>query len=265
MSFVFDAPPIKKQASPVVIKLLREATRAYPFGEHTLYVVLGTKRCTVRRRTIPPIAKDHVLPRDKADLNIVEPLRERFRAALKAKGWSLHRFFHHLSSSQALAFNVFLPIYPAVPSSFVETRRVLGLREKSIDVDFEVVLPNGDGTNIDVVLQDGSNGVVVEVKLTEAGFGRAARDQSHLDRLRSCYVPILRGRLADELLEPNVFFQNYQLLRQLAQLRPASADRALLLLPRERTGLWAHAHAWCAQAALGGRSRDESVLLRSKI
>lgn len=199
----------------------------------------------------PPRSYGHILPINESHLNIVEPLREEFRVAQRAKGWTLHRYFHHLSSSQALAFNLFLPVFPEVPASFAATRGILGLRDEAA-VDFEVVLPNGDGTNIDVLISEGDDRrTVIEVKLTETGFGRAKHDDRHLLKLSSLYAPLLRGRLADELLEPKAFFRDYQLFRQLAQLRPATADRALLLLPRARSRLWKHANTWCSQPGLG--------------
>jgi hypothetical protein len=200
----------------------------------------------------PPRSYGHILPRGESHLNIVGPLRNQFRLALGEKGWTLHRFFHHLSSSQALAFNLFLPIYPMVPTSFVMTRRILGLGDTATAIDFEVMLPNGDGTNIDVLVSEATDRrTVIEVKLTEGSFGRASHDDRHLVKLRSVYAPLLSGRLAEEMLEPKVFFRDYQLIRQLAQLRPMTEDRALLLLPRARTRLWNYANAWCAQSALG--------------
>lgn len=200
----------------------------------------------------PPRSYGHILPRNEWLLNIVEPLRDRFQVAQNANGWTLHRYFHHLSSSQALAFNLFLPVYPGIPTSFVATRNTLGLGRGAAEVDFEVVLPDGDGTNIDVLISEGTDRrTVIEVKLTESGFGRAAHDDRHLTKLSSVYMPLLRERLADELLEPGTFFRDYQLLRQLAQLRPMSDDRAVLLLPRARTRLWEHANRWCAQSGLG--------------
>jgi hypothetical protein len=129
---------------------------------------------------------------------------------------------------------------------------LLGIAAERAAVDFEVELPNGDGTNIDVLITESSGRrAVVEIKLTEASFGRARHDERHLHKLKRVYGPVLWGRLPDPLLVPSVFFRDYQLFRNLAQLRPGANDRLLLVLPRARTELWQFATAWCARSDLG--------------
>jgi hypothetical protein len=209
----------------------------------------------------------HVLRRDDRQMNIVEPIRDRFWKEQEAKGWTLHRFFHHLSSSQALAFNLFFPLYPDIRPTFVKTRAALGIHgTEPARVDFEVELTNADGTkldgtNIDVLISEvPQRRAVIEVKLTEATFGRAAHDRRHLDRLRTIYTPLLEGRLDDSLLQPTPFFRDYQLLRNLAQLRRGSDDRVLLLLPKARQQLWQFATDWCSRPELGTLSGKIAVV-----
>lgn len=215
----------------------------------------------------PPALYAHVLRRDDREMNIVEPLRDRFWREHEAKRWTLHRFFHHLSSSQALAFNLFFPLYPDIPLPFVKTRAALGIRgSQPARIDFEVELNNADGTkldgtNIDVLITEAPRRrAVVEVKLTEATFGRAAHDQRHLRKLRKTYTPLLEGRVDDSLLQPAAFFRDYQLLRNLAQLRRESDDRVVLLLPRARQQLWQYAMKWCSRPELGGLSGRIAVV-----
>ena len=76
----------------------------------------------------PPRAYPHILPAERRELNIVTSFREAFWRAQHRRGWKLHKYFHHLSSSQALAFNLLFLLYPEVPSRMVVTRRILGLR-----------------------------------------------------------------------------------------------------------------------------------------
>ncbi len=201
----------------------------------------------------PPREYGHILPRHQRGLNIVEPLRAEFWRVQVARPWKLHRFFHHLTSSQALAFNLFFPLYPELPSSFAMTRRLLGIPLGGpAALDFEVELPGGDGTNIDVMITDAADRrTVIEVKLTEAAFGRASHDDRHLEKLAAKYAPLLRGRLLDSVLDPRPFFRDYQLYRNLAQLRPGADDRVLLLLPRARSRLWQFASNWCERPELG--------------
>lgn len=200
-----------------------------------------------------PTPYEHILPMRYRERNIVASIRDRFWAAQAERNWGLHQCFHHLSSSQALAFNLFFAAYPELPPTFIAFRRALGLSaEGPQSVDFEVVLDQEEGTNIDVLLT-AATGVktIVEVKLTERSFGRTRADQRHLDKLRDVYRPRLVGRIADECLEPKCFFPSYQLFRNVAQIRPGYPDRVVFLIPRARTALWAHAIAWCESPRLG--------------
>jgi restriction endonuclease-like protein len=174
-------------------------------------------------------------------------------AVAAADRWKLHKYFHHLSSSQALAFNVFFPLYPDVPSGMTATRRVLGLPVDAIcRLRFEAVLDAVEGTNIDaLIVTDEGTRTIVEVKLTERAFGRAREDDRHLTKLASVYRPLLFGRVDDSCLEPSTFFRDYQLYRNLAQTRRDSSDRVLLLISKARTQLWRHASDWCDSAGLG--------------
>ena len=229
-----------------VKQLLRHLTT---YRERTLGVPAGTWGR-------PPREYGHILPREHLRLNIVEPIRDSFWRTQSVRSWTLHQYFHHLSSSQALAFNLFFPLYPEVPPTFAATRALLGLRsEAPARLEFEVVLPSGDGTNIDVLITE-ANGrrTVIEIKLTEATFGRARHDVRHLQKLKQVYQPLLYDRLGDSALQPGDFFRDYQLLRNLAQLRPGSDDCVLLLFPRARLELWRFASDWCLRAELGALS-----------
>jgi hypothetical protein len=201
----------------------------------------------------PPRSYPHILPPDRRELNIVAPFREAFWRSQRRSGWKLHKHFHHLSSSQAFTFNIFFPLYPDVPSGMPATRRILGLPDEAVcHVDFEAVPDAVEGTNIDALIEaDEGTRTIVEVKLTERAFGGAQEDERHLAKLADIYRPLLHGRVDARCLEPSAFFRDYQLYRNLAQIRRDSADRVLLLIPKARTQLWRHASAWCDSAALG--------------
>jgi hypothetical protein len=210
----------------------------------------------------PPKAYPHILPAASAELNIVAPLRERFRIERGRHRWKLHKYFHHLSSSQALAFNLFFPIFPSIPLRMAATRRTLGLPSGApCDLRFEAILDPKEGTNIDALVSaaDGRR-TVIEVKLTERTFGTAPADDRHLRKLNEIYRPRLAGRIADSCLEPATFFRDYQLFRNLTQVRPGTADRVVLLLPRARTQLWRHATSWSSSERLGSLRECVSVV-----
>jgi hypothetical protein len=201
----------------------------------------------------PPRAYQHILPVGLRGLNIVSPLRETFWQEQQRLGWKLHKYFHHLSSSQALAFNLLFSIYPQIPLHMGATRRMLGLPiNVSCQVEFERVLDIREGTNIDALISsaDGTR-TIIEIKLTERTFGTARADDRHLAKLNDVYRPLLAGRIAESCLEPTSFFRDYQLYRNLAQVRLGTTDRVLLLLPKARTQLWRHAVAWCNSELLG--------------
>lgn len=214
-----------------------------------------------------PTPYEHILPMRYRERNIVASIRDRFWAAQAERKWGLHQYFHHLSSSQALAFNLFFAAYPKLPPTFINFRRVLGLSaEGPQSVDFEVVLDQEEGTNIDVLLT-AATGVrtIVKVKLTERSFGRARADQRHLDKLKDVYRPRLMGRIADECLESKSFFSSYQLFRNVAQIRPGFPDRVVFLIPRARTALWAHSIAWCESPQLGALRNQVAVVAMEDI
>ena len=148
-----------------------------------------------------------------------------------------------------------------LPTTFVAFRRVLQLDSVSeCSVDFEVVLDQEEGTNIDVLLESSAgNRTIIEIKLTEQSFGRAKADQRHLDKLRDIYRPRLCGRLAEECLDPTTFLKDYQLFRNVSQIRREIADRVVLLIPRSRSVLWSHASRWSASPRLGALREQITV------
>ena len=54
-------------------------------------------------------SKGHVLPRELQWLNIPEPFRREVREYVTEHRIKLHKYFHHLNSSQALALALFGP------------------------------------------------------------------------------------------------------------------------------------------------------------
>jgi hypothetical protein len=118
-------------------------------------------------------------------------------------------------------------------------------------VDFEVVVKPEEGTNIDVlVTDDTTDRTIIEIKLTESAFGRARADARRLAKLENVYRPLLLDRVEESCLRPTVFFRDYQLFRNVAQIRRESHDRVLFLLPRARRQLWEHATVWCGAPVL---------------
>jgi hypothetical protein len=56
----------------------------------------------------------HILPSKLRFLNLLESIRSEVQGHLrKSPSIKLHKYFHHLNSSQALTFNLFFPYFNA--------------------------------------------------------------------------------------------------------------------------------------------------------
>lgn len=197
-----------------------------------------------RGRDIP---YPHILPAGAEALNVVAPIREEFwrywdaQRRTAAAPASLHRYFAHLSSSQALAFNLFFPFLGSSRACPAVLLEALGLARAEAAAPigewrFEAVLDAAEGTNFDVAIDfaDGRR-LLVEVKLTEGEFGRCADDARHRRKREERYLPRLAGAVQPAALEPGLFFRHYQILRNVSYAGPST--RVLFLIPRGNAAL----------------------------
>lgn len=180
----------------------------------------------------------HILPKELRWLNILEPIRSEVREYLdKHPAVKLHKYFHHLNSSQAFAFNLFFPYFEQ--GAHLPLLRAMNLPGEIAGWQPEYIDNSAEGTNFDVMWHapDGAR-TFCEVKLSEQEFGSAKDDRRHRQKLEEIYMPVLAGRCAPELLEPTAFFSKYQLLRNvwLAAKEPSAV--AVFLVPRASSALW---------------------------
>lgn len=180
----------------------------------------------------------HILPQSLQKLNILETYRAEFWESLPA--WNpavkLHRDFHHLNSSQAMAFNLLFPL------TSTRAQRILldalGLVGDIEQAKFEEVVDPHEGTNFDFVLTLKSRArVFFELKLSESTFGSTADDSSHQEKFRTIYQPRLVGKVTDECLKPDLFFRNYQVLRSICHLNAGSPDQLYFIVPQKNSRL----------------------------
>src|ERR1700739_552749 len=125
-----------------------------------------------RGRDVP---QDHILPLAEASRNLLEeaqPILKKYGSKL-----ALHKYFHHLNSSQAFAFNLFFPYFSGEAESASALLRALGQEGILAGWEPEAVPAPDEETNIDVLwtTTDGAR-TFCEVKLSEADFGKAADD-----------------------------------------------------------------------------------------
>ena len=178
----------------------------------------------------------HILPQTLRWLNIPEPFRHEVQEYLAGhRHIKLHRYFHHLNSSQAFALALFVPYLTQAPGALMRAIRFPALQEW----DLEYVPDTREGTNVDVWWRSAGAETYCEVKLSEREFGPATDDARHRRKLDGIYGPVLSGHLDDGLLEPAGFFANYQILRNLWLVaRPDhSQDRVVFLLPKANAKL----------------------------
>jgi hypothetical protein len=167
-------------------------------------------------------------------LNLLEPYRAEIQDFIdKPEKAKPHEFFHHLNSSQAFAFNLFIPFFLAGQRTASALAAALGVTGGVIGGRVEVVPDPKERTNLDAAwrTQDGSH-VFCEVKLTEADFGPAAADTEHRDKLRDIYLDVLTPHVDDVALTERFFFAHYQLLRNVWHLVKKPASQLVLLYPR---------------------------------
>jgi hypothetical protein len=195
----------------------------------------------------------HILPSHLKELNVLAPYREEFWQYAAEAGIRLHSDFHHLNSSQALAFNLFFPALVGGPAP--SNHLVWALTNKKAVVrtwGFEAVPDPVEGTNFDLLLELDSGGrVYVEVKFTETTFGTAIPDDSHRRKLDQLYRPRLGATVSSDFLEEAKFFPNYQLFRNISHARP-DLDAVVFVVPARNRSAASHAELVLASALLPG-------------
>jgi hypothetical protein len=178
----------------------------------------------------------HILPKEQADLNFLPEYRSALQAHLKANPKiTRHRFFHHLSSSQAFAFNLFFPFLTCDPPLAKSFFKHFGTAQpRPNEWAFECVPDAKEGTNVDVAWTVRGGGTLFcEVKLTEAEFGAAKDLPKYVVKFESTYRGRLSALVPEKYLELTTFRAHYQILRNLALLHRDPRDRLVFLLPRE--------------------------------
>ena len=198
--------------------------------------VLGVRAPGMFRYRGGLVEKDHILPRASADLNLLPLVRPYLDELRDASGKKLkrHRYFHHINSSQALAINLFYP-FLRDEGRLELLSTALELNRKIARAGFEYVPDEQEGTNVDFFAEDerGSS-ILVEVKFTEAGFGKAKDDEAHREKFERIYRDRLSGvaRLGED--ERIQFFSAYQFFRNaiFASGQIAPGTSVWFLVPR---------------------------------
>jgi hypothetical protein len=200
---------------------------------------LGISEPGVFRYRGREVRHDHILPLAKEYRNLLQEAEPEARAFLAKHRHKRHRYFHHLNSSQAFAFNLFFPYFTDGPAAASALLRALGQQGVLDKWEPEAVLEPDEGSNIDVVwsTKDGAR-TFCEVKLSESDFGKAADDPLHRAKLRDIYGPVLAAHLEPGRVERPTFFEAYQFNRNVWHMVRADRSRLIFLLPRSNDILW---------------------------
>jgi hypothetical protein len=210
---------------------------------------------------------DHTLPPSEQWSNLIEPARGQAQQYLaKHPSVALHTYFHHLNSSQAFTFNLFLPFFCDGSNGPSALFRALGQSGEVISWEFESVPVPGEDTNIDVLWDSSIGGrTYCEVKLSEVDFGAAVNDDAHRDKLKEIYSKSLVGQVDAALLEPKTFFAHYQLLRNLWHIATSEDSRLIFLLPRANKTIWNDATLFRLRVAEPLRGRVTVIAIEDVI
>jgi len=165
----------------------------------------------------------HILPEENKYDNLLPIYKKKLIDYLDNNNIKLHSDFHHLNSSQAMCFNFFYPLILEKKLELVTD--FLELKDKTIK--YETVCFEKDGkdkmkgrrpTNFDFYFETISGKkMYFEIKYTETEFGKAKNDKEHNDKFDNIYSKLLNP-LKEEFHLKEVFFNNYQILRNLIHI-----------------------------------------------
>lgn len=104
--------------------------------------------------------------------------------------------------------------------------------------DPECIVDVDEATNVDMTWQSGGMRTYCEVELSEREFGSAKDDERHRGKLERIYRPDLVGAFPPEWLQPERFFQHYQLFRNVWLVAREPGSNLAFLAPRANTQIW---------------------------
>lgn len=193
----------------------------------------------------------HILPEAKKELNINKKYRTDFFASDYYKHMTLHKYFHHLNSSQAMCINFF---YPLIKENLLESiLNIIGvegeLNYNPDNICFEKVSELEEHakrkTNFDFYIKLNSGiEIYFEIKYIENEFGKAEHDNGHKEykdkyklKFHETYMPLLKNNPAikEDFKTEKIFLDNYQIMRNITHI---AKDRYVIFIyPKENKGI----------------------------
>lgn len=166
----------------------------------------------------------HILPVDDIKLNILSPYRQSFFES-EFSNIKLHKYFHHLNSSQAMCINFFYPLIMEKKLHLI--LEYIGFNHeninyKSVQFEKESKLDGANKrrpTNFDFYFEtESGKHFYFEIKYTEEGFGVALNDTKHREKYEDVYKQNLSKVIQQEYCDMEIFFKHYQIIRNLIHI-----------------------------------------------
>ena len=149
----------------------------------------------------------------------------------------MHRYAHHLNSSQVLCYNFFRPL---IAENRNPTNELIELLEKqkiaissSATCRFEYCPNKEEGTHFDFYIKDGDIEVFFEIKYTEYGFGKAKPNDYHIKKFNKIYNKYLNKQSClKSKPDFDEFADHYQLYRNIIRITDKN-KYVILLYPKD--------------------------------
>jgi hypothetical protein len=190
-----------------------------------------------------PLSYRYIVAREQHALNLLRGIRRSCLAYLESYSppIKLHKYFHHLNSSQAMCFNLFFPFVDGDLGRMASLLQVLGLPRQEWKGCFEKVLVEEEGTSFDFQLEN-ENGVRVffELKLSETGFGTAdgrRYAEKYATKLEKHYRVPLQDIVRPKWLKLETLCRHYEILRNISYLGRHPSSRLYFIYPEANTAL----------------------------
>lgn len=137
----------------------------------------------------------------------------------------LHQYAHHLNSSQLLCYMVFRPLLTDESKPKESMRELLGPFGFEISENAQCVFEYNDGlfweqknrpegTSFDLHIADCDHEYFFEIKFTENGFGKAKKDDDHIQKFKDIYQPKIRSVIRRDITVEECL-RYYQLFRNI--------------------------------------------------
>lgn len=173
----------------------------------------------------------HILPNEKDNLINVS-YKEQFEELYNQKKAHIHQYFSHLTSSQALCFNLFYPLVLENKLDVIDPACKESSNEnfEYIDQDsFEKMKSEKEKTNFDFFFISNNKKYFFEVKYTEETFGYVSSfkpNDKHDKKYQSYYKSQLSEiSSSDNEVTEKEFFDNYQLWRNICHVYDCKTNK----------------------------------------